>query len=205
MGQPSSDAAFEVFGACVHSLRIALGAPVGYPDAPARFVTDNPPDALFRRLMVASPPPGRQGQPWWTGLTLDGKPFQPNDWNDRLAEVKHEDGIPSLDAADSDTVVVDRVLTMPRRRRTMTFPGDDRGRFLCSIFYWPGIPPDADEVDVEVEYYDTYRLTWDRTPTDGWVALSIDGFWPPERDSGDLIIPIGECDDECPRGSVSAI
>lgn len=198
MSQPSSDSAFEVFGACIHSLRIALGAPVGYPDAPAPFATDNPPDALFRRVTVASPPPGRQGRPWWAGMTLDGKPFQPNGWSDRLAEVQHDDGIPSLDAADPESVALDRILTMPRRRKTMNFPGEDIGRYLCSIFYWTGIPPNANEANVEVEYYDRYRLDWDRTPKDNWVAVSLDGFWPPERDSGDIIIPLGACDDQCP-------
>jgi hypothetical protein len=198
MGQPVSDAAFELIGACVHSLRFALGAPVGYPDAVARFAEDNPPPALFRRVQAVSPPPTREGKPWWTGMTLDGKPFQPNVWNDRLAEVRHEDGIPSLDAADSDKVVLNQGVTMPRRRETMYFPGPDRGRYLCSIFYWTGIPPNAEQGDAVVEYYDEYRMDWDRTPEDGWVAVSLDGFWPPERDSGDVIIPLGACDELCP-------
>lgn len=198
MSQPLSDAAFELISACVHSLRFALGAPVGYPDARARFATDNPPPALFRRLTVASPPPGRDGNPWWTGMTLDGKPYQPNGWNDRLAEVRHEDGIPSLDAAEPDTVVLDQVVTMTRRRQTMTFPGPDRGRYLCSIFYWTGIPPESDHGESVVEYYDEYDMKWDRAPEGDWVAVSLDGFWPPERDSGDVIIPL-RCTDNCPR------
>jgi len=198
MGQPSSDAAFELVGACIHSLRFAVGAPVGYPDAPAPFATENPPPALFRRVQVASPPPGREGKPWWTGMTLDGKPFEPDGWFDRLADVQHDDGIPSLDAADPDTVVLDRGISMPRRRHTMYFPGPDRGRYLCSIFYWTGIPPNADEGHAVVDYYDEYRMEWDRTPTDRWVAVSLDAFRPPERDSGDLIIPLGDCDELCP-------
>ncbi len=198
MSQPTSDSAFEVFGACIHSLRFALGAPVGYPDTRASFPVDNPPPALFRRVQVASPPPGRAGRPWWTGMTLDGKPYQPNGLAERLAEVRHEDGIPSLDAADPDSVVLDRMVTMPRRQHTMSFPGEDIGRYLCSIFYWTGIPPHATHADVTVEYYEKYRLDWERTPEDGWVAVSLDGFWPPERDSGDIIIPIGDCDEECP-------
>jgi hypothetical protein len=174
---------------------------VGYPDAPAPITTDNPPPALFRRVQVASPPPGRDTKPWWTGLNLDGKPFQPNGLNDRLAEVRHDEGIPSLDAADPDTVVLDTNVAIPRHQHTMYFPGADRGRYLCSIFYWTGIPDGAEEGEAVVDYYGEYRLDWDRTPKDRWVAVSLDGFFPPERDSGDIIIPLGACDEKCPSAT----
>ena len=199
MSQPLSDAAFELLGACVHSLRFALGAPLDYPYAPARLAEDNPPPAMFRRLQAASPPPGRDGAAWHTGMTLDGKPFQPGAWSDRLAEVRHDEGVASLDVAEPETVLVDQWITVPRQRRTMAFPGADQGRYLVSIGYWSPVPASGEQVEKEVRYYGEYRVDWTRPPAADWVAVSFDAFWPPERDSADLLIPLGDCDAECPR------
>jgi hypothetical protein len=198
MSQPVSDAAFELLGACVHSLRFAFGAPLEYPYAPARLADENPPPALFRRLQAASPPPSRNGEPWYTGLSLDGKPFQPSSFADRLAEVKYDEGAASLDAPDPQRIVLDRHFRIPRQQQTMAFPGPDCGRYLTSIDYWSPIPPSADATVEQVEYYDTFRMEWDRAPVGDWVAVSFDAFWPPERDSADLIIPLGDCDGHCP-------
>lgn len=198
MNQAASDAAFELGGACVHSLRFAFGTPVGYPHATARIAEGSPPPALFRRLQAASPPPAREGAPWHEGLTLDGKPFQPDVSSYRLDEVQFDDGLASLDLPEPQTVVLDQWITVPRQRQVMTFPGPDRGQFLPSIDYWSVIPESAKEIEKEVLYYDTYRMDWDRRPEGDWVAVSFDAFWPPERDSADLIIPLGECDESCP-------
>ncbi|GAA0449377.1 hypothetical protein Ade02nite_58330 [Paractinoplanes deccanensis] len=198
MGQPTSDAAFELVGACVHSLRFAFGAPLRYPYAPT-ISEEHPPPAIFRRLQAVSPPPGRGGGEWYEGMTLDDKPFRPNGMPVRLDEVRHEEGIPSLDGADPDKVVLDSWFRVPRRAKKMFFPGPDRGRYLLSIGYWSPIPPGATETEREVAYYDEYRMNWSRRPEGQWVAVSFDAFYPPERDSADLIIPIGDCDDSCPR------
>ena len=199
MGQPVSDAAFELLGACVHSLRFAFGAPLDYPYAPAPLAGENPPPALFRRLQVSSPPPGRDGTAWQTGMTLDGKPFHPDDLSGRLAEVQHDEGLASLDLADPEKIVLDRWFSVPRERHPMSFPGPDRGRYLLSIGYWSPVPASGESVTRDVEYYGSYRMDWVRRPAEDWVALSFDAFWPPERDSADLIIPLGECDELCPR------
>jgi hypothetical protein len=199
MGQPLSDAVFELHGVCIHSLRFAFGAPLEYPYAPGRLAQDNPPPALFRRLQAVSPPPTRDGEPWQSGMTLDGKPFQPSEWSDRLAEVEHDEGLPSLDVADPGNVVLDSGFTVPRSRKTVAFPGPDHGKYLTSIGYWSPIPKGATEVRKDVEYYDTYRLEWTRAPQTEWVAISFDAFWPPERDSADVILRLGKCDAECPR------
>ena len=199
MGQPTSDAAFELIGACVHSLHFAFGAPLRYPYAPALLATENPPPALFRRIQAASPPPDRDGAPWETGMTLDGRPFAPDIQID-LTEVKHDEGVPSLDLPDPEQIVLDRWFSVPRQAQSMAFPGSDRGRYLLSIPYWrPAIPPSQDDAVEELEYYDTFAMEWDRRPEGDWVAVSFDAFWPPERDSTDLIIPVRECDERCPR------
>jgi hypothetical protein len=197
MGQPARDSAFELFHACVHSLRFAVGGPLGHPDAPAAPLAQNPPPALFERLVAVSPPPRREGRDWHAGLILDADPFRPDARSSRLAEVEHEPGIPSLDVADPDTIVLDRVITIERQPRTMSFPGPDEGRCLLSIGYWSVIPPGEKQIDKEVQYYGEYDLTWARTPTDDWVALSLDAFWPADRDSADIIIPLA-CDETCP-------
>jgi hypothetical protein len=198
MGQGSSDAAFGLLGACVHSIRFTFGAPIGYPHASARIAEGSPPPALYRRLQAASPPPTRDGVLWHKGLTLDGKPFDPDTPSDRLTEVRHDDGMASLDVPEPETIVLDQWFTVPRQRRVLTFPGPDGGGFLLSIDYWSVVPDSVKEIEKEVLYYDTYRTDWDRRPEGDWVAVSFDAFWPPERDSADLIIPLGECDESCP-------
>jgi hypothetical protein len=202
MTQATSDAAFELKGACVHSLRFAFGAPLDYPYAPLLTDGATEPSAFFRRVQAASPPPRRAGAPWYAGMTLGGEPFQPDVvlGADRLAAVQHQADIPSLDAAEPETIVLDEWIAIERseERRSMSFPGPDRGHFLLSIGYWNPIPEGKESIDKDVKYYGEYRLTWNRVPEGRWVAVSFDAFWPPERDSGDLIIPIGDCDAECP-------
>ncbi|MBM2615612.1 hypothetical protein JIG36_08545 [Actinoplanes sp. LDG1-06] len=202
MGVGISDAAFELVGACVHSLRFAFGAPLEYPYAPLLADGSGQPPAIFRRLQAVSPPPSRDGEPWYTGMTLAGEPFLPDivTGADRLAAVQHVDGIPSLDVADPETVVLDEWITVDRceKPRPMAFPGPDRGSFLLSIGYWSPIPEGEKSAEKMVRYYGEYRLNWARVPEGRWVAVSLDAFWPPERDSGDVIIPLGECDSSCP-------
>lgn len=198
MGIPLSDVAVELLGACVHGLRFAVGTPLGYPYAAAGIATTNPPPALFRRVLVASPPPPRDGEPWQTGMTLDDKPFEPDALSDRLAEVRLEEGIASLDVPDPERIVLDRRFSIPRQQGTMTFPGPDFGRYLLSVHYWNPVIPGGEDVTKHVEYHGTYRMEFDRPPTGDWIAVSIDDFWPAERDSADLIVPLRDCDGDCP-------
>ncbi|AEV83521.1 hypothetical protein ACWT_2920 [Actinoplanes sp. SE50] len=193
-----SDAAFELVGACAHALRFALAAPLDYPYAAAGISTTTPPPALFRRVQVASPPPDRGAEPWHTGLTLDDKPFQADLPTDRLGEVRLEDGIPSLDLPDPSSIVLDRWFSVPRRSSTIAFPGRDFGQYLLSVQYWNPVPPGEPAVTRDVAYHGTYRFEFERPPAGDWIAVSFEGFWPPERDSADLLIPLGECDDNCP-------
>ncbi|MET0419027.1 MAG: hypothetical protein ABW022_23690 [Actinoplanes sp.] len=198
MGQPSRDAVFELHGACVHSLRFSFCAPLDYPYAPAKVADDNPPPALFRRLQAASPPPTRKGAPWQATMTLDGQPFDPTGPLDRLAEVKNEEGADSLDAPEPETVVLDWYFDVPRNRHTVAFPGEDEGRYLLSIPYWNPVTETGQTVTKEVDYFATHRVPWAKKPKSTWVALSFDNFWPTERDSADLLIPLTTCDPSCP-------
>ncbi|MFF5083159.1 hypothetical protein ACFY36_39460 [Actinoplanes sp. NPDC000266] len=195
MSQPLSDVAFELLGACVHSLRFAFGSPLDYPYAPP-IAESNPPSALYRRVLAASPPPKREGAAWHTGLSLDGKPFQPDAFSDRLAEVVPDEGVPSLDVPEPETVVLDQMITVSRTPGTMSFPGRDHGKYVLSTRYWsPQV--DTAEVSKDVDYYGEFRLNWNRPPAGPWVAVSLDGFWPAERDSADVVIPLGACDSSC--------
>jgi hypothetical protein len=196
---PVSDAAFELLGACVHSLRFGFGGPLDYPYAPARLATENPPPALFRRLVAASPPPSRAGAPWQTGMTLDGRLFDPSDRSAELDKVRYDEGTASLDAPDPAQIVLDRYFSVARQQQKVSFPGPDRGRYLLSIPYWSPIPPSAEDVVKEVEYYGIFRMDWSKRPESNWVAVSFGEFWPAERDSADVIIPLGECDEGCPK------
>jgi hypothetical protein len=198
MGQPVSDAVFELHGACVHSLRFSFCAPLDYPYAPAQLTDDNPPPALFRRMQAVSPPSARKGAPWQTGMTLDGKPFDPTGPLDRLAEVQNPDGADSLDMPEPENVVLDWLFDVPRNRQTVAFPGDDEGRYLLSIPYWNPVPASGETVTKDVEYFATHRVDWGKKPQSNWVAVSFDAFWPAERDSADVIIPLGDCDKLCP-------
>jgi hypothetical protein len=196
MGQPISNAAVEILRACRHSLRFAFGAPIGYPYAVSRFARDNPPPALFTRVQVAWPPPERQGAPWQTGLRTNSGPFDPNNPPEQLREVWAQEGAIALDRPKPDSIVLDWWFSVPRVKQTMTFPGADQDFTVLSVPYW-------NELQVaQVEYFATHRLDFTKEPTDeqrgDWIAISFDAFWPPERDSADVIAHLGDCDALCP-------
>jgi hypothetical protein len=199
MGVGSSDAAIELFGACVHSLRFSFGAPLGYPYGRPVADGDGTPEALFRRIQVASPPPTRGGEPWQTGMALAQQPFDPETGAGKLADVTCEEGIPSLDAPEPGTVVLDEWFRVGRQEGQVDFPGDDQGRYTLSIKYWSPIPEGQTFTRKTVAYYnDDLTMKWSRDVSVGdWVAISFDAFWPPERDSADLILQIPECDGRC--------
>jgi hypothetical protein len=132
-------------------------------------------------------------------MTLNGRPFHPSDLS-ALYHVKHDEGAASLDAPEPETIIVDKWFSVRRQQHKLAFPGADRDRCLSSIAYWSPVPPSGEDVVAEVDYYDTFRIPWTKRPEDRWVAVSVDAFWPPERDSADVLIPIGECDEGCRNG-----
>jgi hypothetical protein len=196
MGEAISDAALEILGVCRHSLRFAFGTPVGYPYAAALFPRDNPPTAVFRRVQVAWPPPDRDEEPWQTGLRTPNGPFDPDNPPAQLRDVWAQEGATALDQPKSDSIVLDWWFSVPRIRQTMTFPGADQDFTILSVPYWKG--PETAQVD----YFTTRRLDFtkqlDETQHGSWIAISFDAFWPPERDSADVIARLGECDALCP-------
>jgi hypothetical protein len=200
MSQPVSDAAVELLGACRHSVRFSFGAPLGYPYAAARLSRNNPPPALFRRVQVASPPPGRQGAHWKTGLETDSGPFDPDTFTGPLSEVRAREDAISLDPPEPETIVLDWWFSVPQVRQTMTFPGSDGDLGFLSVPYWNPVPPSGETVTKRVEYFATHRLAWAKNaPESTWIAVSFDAFWPPERDSADLIARLSGCDALCPH------
>ncbi|WP_133872044.1 hypothetical protein [Paractinoplanes brasiliensis] len=149
-------------------------------------------------MQAASPPPTRKGAPWQTGLTLDGQPFDPDGSCDRLAEVEHPAGATNLDQPTPDTVVLDWTFDIRREQATITMPGDDEGQYLLSIPYWNPAAAAGTTVTQTVDYYATHRVEWTKAPLDDWVAVSFDDFYPKDRDSADILIPLGDCDELCP-------
>ncbi|WP_436532448.1 hypothetical protein [Actinoplanes sp. HUAS TT8] len=131
-------------------------------------------------------------------MTLDGEPFDPDGPLDRLAEVQHAEDINGLDTPQPETVVLDWMFDVPRERQAMVMPGEDEGRYLLSVPYWQPVSASGEAVSKTVEYFGTHRVEWAQKLQSEWVAVSFDGFWPAERDSADLIIPLGGCDDQCP-------
>ncbi|WP_285552956.1 hypothetical protein [Actinoplanes regularis] len=194
-----SDAAFELIGACVHSIRFTFTAQIDYPYASARLADDNPPESLFRRVQVASPPPSRNGRPWQTGLILDRKPFDPAGPLDRLSDVEVPTGLDGLGTPDPDAIILDLWLDVPKAPAKVDFPGSDVGRYILSVPYWQPVRGPGETVSMDVAYSATLRVLWTKAPTSRWVAVSFDAFWPVERDSADVLIPLGACDSLCPR------
>jgi hypothetical protein len=196
MSQPVSDAAVELLAACPHFLHFSFGTPVGYPYAAAQPDHDHPPQVLFRRVQVASPPPGRDGEAWHVGLESDKRPFNPKTFTGPLSLVRPQEGAISLDLPDPENILLDWWFSVPRDRQVMTFPGPDRDLCVSSVPYWS--PASSGEtVTRTVDYFVTHRLKWTTPPEKGsWIAISFDAFCPPERDSADLIARIGDCD--CP-------
>jgi hypothetical protein len=192
MGSAVSDAAVEIMGACRHSLRFAFGAPVGYPYAAAVFPQDNPPPALFRRVQVAWPPPERQGEPWQTGLRTASGSFDPDNPPELLRDVWAQEGAVPLDGPSPESIVLDWWFSVPRMKQTMTFPGVDRDFTVLSVPYWNEL------TTAQVDYFATHRLDFKKELDGGWIAISFDAFWPPERDSADVIARLGKCDARCP-------
>lgn len=197
-GIAASEAAFELIGACSHALRFVLGAPLDRPYAKVELSTSHPAPALYRRVQVAAPPPTRDGAPWQTGLVLDDKPFEPSELPLRLAEVQITEGTPSLDLPDPQRIVLDRWISVPRQRGVMEFSRVGSGTEVLSVEYWNPVSEGEETVSKELDYYGEHRLEFDRPPVGDWIAVSFDGFWPPERDSADVLIPLGDCDEHCP-------
>lgn len=196
-GQGVSDAALEVQRVCRHGIGFHLGVQLDVPLynvlRPRHPAEGKPPPRLYRLIQAASPPPTRGGNHWKNGLRVDGEPLDPDKSDWRTKGVTAESGIPSLDQPAPRAIVLNEWVTLPfTDEQTMPVTGGDQTGFL-SVKYFQ--PPDP---HVGVNYYGSFldqrARHWDRLLDPGdWVAISIDRFWPPERDSADYIAQVSAC------------
>jgi hypothetical protein len=190
------DAVFDVLQVCRNGIRLKFGvrAPTRPQGPPERRLR-----AIYRRIQAAYPPPTRDGRPWEYGIrvadgTEDGQSLRVTDGDDswKRQGVFHLEGIPSLDQPAPDTIVLDGWLTVPAVQAsptTFTFTNEvDQRGFLSASYPQPPIG------DVGVAYFDQCTFYWTRDlPSDAWIAVSFDRFWPPERDSADYIARVEDC------------
>jgi hypothetical protein len=188
---------------------------------------------------VASPPPKRAGDlklDWNEGIYLnDGSEFNPDKDGELLRQdIHHLEGIPSLDVPAPDTIILDKLLTVPfvhevaapsgqaqaaqsgggpamlvtlERRSTQDPPG------FLSVPY-----PQPSRGQIEVNFRQTFICKWTLKTKNNfgiavqnpdtmnpWVAISFDQFWPPERSSADFIAQVQACEDQsCPVRKATA-
>jgi hypothetical protein len=200
--QASSDAFMTVQHVCRDGIRFRLGLQWRDLASPGKTLV-----ARYLRISAASQPPRRVGgADWQDGIrvrdgTDDGRPFQAtsNDW--KRQGVFQLEGTPSLDQPEPGTIVLDRWLAVPAvpaehaAATAFTFTGRPNPRAFLSVPY-PQPPIGANGVtEVPVCYADTFDLRWTRPLNAGaFVAISLDRFWPPERDSADYIAHVEDCD-----------
>lgn len=173
-----------------------------------------PPDSLlparYVRLQVASPPPRRvDGTRWDDGLVVAGggrfdRAEPPAD-----GRVDPLHGVAPLRQPDPGTIVLDRWLAVPAvpptRALTRTFAmgaaDPDIGPLSFLSVPYPEWSIDGRRLDVAgVDYYCEGRIDWDRRVDGGWIAVSLDRFFPPERASADYIVQVTPEGAEPPRG-----
>ncbi len=203
----SSDAVIDVLRVGRDGVRFRVAVELHLP----MFHREGPPkEALPTRhdiwVQAASPPPTRDGDPWWDGVrvhdgTENGRPFKPTglgpgqDDGWKRHGVFCLEGIPSLDEPGPGTVVLDQGLTVPFEwGRQIPFRREVDPRGFLSIPY-PQPPVGEDGVnDVGVNYFCECTLRWRKRLTPGdWVAISFDRFTPPGRRSADYIAQVERC------------
>ncbi len=108
-----------------------------------------------------------------------------------LLEVFFQVHRPDLDASIVGSLYRSEIFCTSTEQRRVA---EDTIRDVDASGHWPG-----ETVTKQVQYFATHRLDWAKRPQGRWVALSFDAFWPPERDSADVLIPLGDCDEHCPR------
>jgi len=199
--QGSQDGVLDFLSAGRASLRFRLGLQFRgalQPTPPA----DSLLPARYVRLQVASPPPDRvDGTAWHEGLRdSDGAPFDPDN-PPADGKVDPVQGIAPLDQPDPSTIVLDRWLAVPvvpptgalTRAFTLGTPDPKKGplSFLSVPYPQPSVkgtgPPAAG-----VTYYTQEEIDFDpdRSVHEGWIAVSLSRFFPPERASADYIVQV---------------
>ena len=196
--QGENDVILEIVRATIEHLTIRLGAQTRDPRQP-------PPDggllpARFVRIQVASPPPRRiDGTTWAEGFVVgNGALFDPD--NPPMdGQIFAVDGIAPLDQPDPNTIVVDQWLTL----YAVTDIGASTQIFTLGpanpeIATWSFATVANREQRIDgtllrergVHYYCESSIHFDRAVDGDWVAVSINRFFPPEREYADVIVRI---------------
>ena len=186
---------------CRDGIRLRLGVRLDTSPDP-KNPSKRMPAALYKRIQVACPPPTREGRAWEFGTrvsdgTEDGQPLPPTDdtWKDR--GVFTVEGIPSLDQPEPSTIVFDRWLALPSsgiQPKIFTFTEEVDTRGFLSISYPQPHIGEEGAIQVGMDYFAEYMLKWSSLlPPNAYVAISLDRFWPPERESPDYIAQVQDC------------
>jgi hypothetical protein len=181
---------------CPDGIRLRLGLQWRDPGPAAETLA-----ARYLRISAASqPPPRAGGAAWEDGIRVrdaDGgsHPFQAADDRWKRDGVVLVEGTPSLGQPAPDTIVLDRWLAVPFvpdgdvDATAFSFTADPDPRAFLSVPY-----PQPPAGKVPVWYAGAYDLRWSRPLEPGaFVAVSLDRFWPPERDSADYLAQVEDC------------
>lgn len=210
MPHSSSDALIDVRRVCRHGIQLKLGLE-WWDRQPGVEPLDPRIRSRYRRVQAASPPPTRDGAPWQEGIRLgradrDGGPLEPADLTDpwKRQGTFCLPGIPSLDPPPPAALVLNRFVTCVEPAEVEQAPGGgvafefapwmlDRWGFLSVPYPQPRLRAEG-VTPVTARYVGDLVLSWTRQLQPGaWVALSLDRFWPPERDSADYIARVEDC------------
>jgi hypothetical protein len=155
------------------------------------------------RIVAASPPPNRAGQPWSWGIVVAGSvPPQPIDpasartetsgtWRQGVGWI---DSIPDLDKPAGDTVVLDEQRNLDLDpTRTMTFREEPEKFGFLSVPYLQPYELNPPLHTVAVKYSGEFTLRWQRPLKPGdWVAISLENF-DQNRESADYLAQVQDC------------
>ena len=199
--QAGSDAFMAIQHVCRDGIRFRLGLQWRDPSSSEKTLV-----ARYLRISAASRPPRRVGgADWQDGIrvgdgTGNGQPFQAGDSSWKRLGAFPVEGTPSLDQPEPGTVVLDRWVAVPAvpgehaAATAFTFTARPNPMAFLSVPY-PQPPIGASGVtEVPVRYAGAYDLRWSRPLAPGaFVAVSLDRFWPPERDSADYLAQVENC------------
>jgi hypothetical protein len=189
----TSDAAFEILAVGRDGIRFRLG--IFESGGPTQDGGTEPAERHVW-IQAASPPPTRDGFPWYDGLLLKDdsaekpRPFEPVAHDTEDAWRHHgitwqEDNAP-LDPPSPHTLVLDQGIRLPRvHGETMSFAESSDPLAFVSTRY-----PQPDRGRVPVRYLGEFELIWKRPLAPGsYVAISTERF-EFGRISADLITQV---------------
>ena len=208
MSRSTRDAAIDLIRVCRDGIQIVIGSKLQLPSAdggepPLPAAGGGPGQQERCRIVAASPPPTRAGQPWTWGILVAGsEPPTPIDPASARTEtsgtwrqgVDWIDPIPDLDTPVGDAIVLDeqRDLNLDPDR-TMTFKEDPEQFGFLSVRYPQPYELTPPLHTVGVRFSGEFTLRWRRPLAPGdWVAISLENF-APGRESADYLAQVQDC------------